>query len=74
MAEPKRKHRVSRQRGYLPADPSLPIEIIDENEAAPLNADGSVMRKLWDIDIETSTVVTQHVEPGEELPPESVPV
>jgi hypothetical protein len=51
-----------RQRGYLPADASSEIIIIYENDVEPLNPDGSVMKKIWDNDVVTHTVIKPHVE------------
>lgn len=52
-----------RQRGYLPSDPAAETIIVYENDAVPLNPDGTEMRKIWDNDVVTHTVVKPHEEP-----------
>ena len=57
-----KKQRLKiRQRGYLPADPTAEHILIYENDAVPLNPDGSPMKKTFDNDVETHTTITPHV-------------
>ena len=51
-----------RQRGYMvPNSDPAEFVLVYENDPVPTLPDGTPMKKVWDNDVETHSVITAHV-------------
>ena len=62
MSTERKMFQTFRHRGFQPADPGQELIEMFGHDPAPLNPDGTPMKKLWDNDHEQHTIVRKHVD------------